>query len=258
VPDHAQNQTDDTDPILAPLLAAARRDPDTLGIILHGSRGAGVGDERSDYDLVWVLTDTEYERRQDSGEPLGDVTYAGGRKLVEIDFTCPRRLADTGTPEWVIQGLAPARVLLDKSGEVTACWQALVALPEKGAREQIAELFDGYLNAFYRSMKAAHRGNELGARLQAAESIIYLVRTLFALERRRTPFHDRLAGALDSLEGQGWAAGELHDDLLAIMRTADPNRQRHLEDRVEELMRARGYGGVIGAWEGEIERVKGE
>lgn len=50
------------DPVVAPLIDAARDDPSTIGLILHGSRGAGMGDEESDYDLIWVLTDHGFER----------------------------------------------------------------------------------------------------------------------------------------------------------------------------------------------------
>lgn len=246
------------DLVLTPLIEKAGHDPATLGLILHGSRGAGVGDADSDYDLIWVLTEREYQRRIETEERLEETTMREDRKLIEIAYTCPSRLADSATPGWVIQGLATAQVLVDKSGEVGRALAALVTVPEDQAREDVAQLFDGYLNGFYRSLKAARRGNELGARLQAAESLVYLIRMLFALERRRPPFHDRLVTALDALERQGWKPGELHDLVLAIMRTGEPRLQRQLEDRVEALLRERGYGAVVDAWDGEIERVKRE
>ncbi len=245
------------DPLLQPLLLEASGDPGTVGVIIHGSRGAGVGDRQSDYDLIWVLTDEGYDRRVATGLPLEETTKYQGRKLTEISYTCLRRLAGPSTPDWIIQGLATARVLLDKTGEVARTLDTLVTIPREKARAEVAEMFDGYLNGFYRSMKAARRGNELGARLQAAESLMYLVRTLFALERRRPPFHDRLATALDTLDQQGWASGELSELFLVILRTAEPERQKTLEARVESLLRERGYGDVVEAWDGEIERVKG-
>ncbi len=246
------------DSILGALLDVARDDVATLGLILHGSRGAGVSDDDSDYDLIWVLTEEEHERRAQAGEPLEKKTFRDGRKLVEISYTCLRQLADPTTPDWVIQGLATAQILLDKSGAVASAVSGLVMLPEERAQADVAWTFDGYLNGFYRSMKAIRRGNELGGRLQSAESLIYLVRALFALERRRPPFHDRLVTALDTLASQGWRQGELRDLMLAIMRTGDARLQVQLEDRVEVLMRDRGYGAVIDAWDGEIERVRRE
>ncbi len=43
---------------------------------------------------------------------------------------------------------------------------------------------------------------------------------------------------------------------LAIMRTGEPRLQRQLEVRVEALLRERGYGAVVDACDGDIERVK--
>jgi len=40
------------DPALAPLLALVRADPSSEGLLLSGSRGAGMQDAASDYDLV--------------------------------------------------------------------------------------------------------------------------------------------------------------------------------------------------------------
>ena len=86
---------------------------------------------------------------------------------------------------------------------------------------------------------------------------MYLIRTLFILERRHPPFHDRLTNALDSLPDQGWEPGELRRLCLAVLRSGDIQSQVALEERVEAMMRIRGYGHVVEAWEGEIERVKG-
>ena len=97
---------------------------------------------------------------------------------------------------------------------------------------------------------------ELGARLQAAESAMHLVRTLFALERRWIPYHDRLARDLEGLATQGWRPGELHHALLRLLQTCDPALQQQLESRVEALLRARGFDGIVERWGGEIERVK--
>jgi hypothetical protein len=215
-----------------------------------------MGDQDSDFDLIWVLTDEEYDRRVQAGEPLEETVRRGDLKHLEIDFTSLARMRSASTPDWIIQGLASARVLVDRTGELTQALQDVVGLPPDRAPAEAAFAFDGYLNGFYRSMKAAKRGNELGARLQAAESLTYLVRTLFALESRRAPFHDRLTRALDTLVDQGWARGELHERFLEILRTSSPEAQVSLEDRVETLMRDRGHGEVIDSWGGEIERVK--
>ncbi|HEX5245732.1 MAG TPA: nucleotidyltransferase domain-containing protein [Gaiellaceae bacterium] len=45
------------------LMREVEADPSTLGLVLHGSRASGVGRPDSDFDLVRVVTDEEYERR---------------------------------------------------------------------------------------------------------------------------------------------------------------------------------------------------
>jgi hypothetical protein len=169
------------DPVLDVLRAEAGADSGTLGLLLAGSRAAGLGDDASDYDVVWVLT-----------------------------------------------------------GELPASLERIAAMPEERADAEAYEAYDAYLNAFVRSTRTWERGDELGARLHAAESVAYLVRALHALERRWPPYHDRLASQLRLLEPQGWEPGYLEETLLELVRTGDPALQRELESRVERLMESRG------------------
>ena len=245
------------DPVLAGLLAEAAADPETIALALSGSRSAGRGHPDSDYDVLWVLTDAAYARRQAEGTPLElDRGNPGGAR-VDLWCVCPRELARiAAAPSWVTPGLATSRVLLDKTGEATAGLSAIATLSEEKARADAAASLDAYLNGFYRSLKASRRGDELGARLEAAESAMYLVRTLFSLERQWPPYHDRLGPRLASLESQGWPPGYLEEALLSLLRTADPRLQVELEIRVESLIRARGLGGVPDAWGDDLENEK--
>ena len=128
-------------------------------------------------------------------------------------------------------------------------------MTEAIAVEQATEWYDAYLNSFYRSMKCWRRGDELAGRIEAAESLMHLMRTLFALERRYAPYPNRLRAQLPLLEGQGWSPGYLEDALWKIVGTGSPVVQQEVERRVENPMRSRGFGGVRDGWEGEIERV---
>jgi hypothetical protein len=244
------------DPVLKCLIRRAEEDRETIGLMLSGSRAAGCSVPESDYDIVWVLTDEAHRRREQQGERAPARQDLEGGQL-DLHYSCPRELAaKAAQPGWWTYGGATAQVLLDKTGQVAAARQAFAEMPEEKAQVDAPAWFDAYLNAFYRSLKAWRRGDELGGRLQAADSAMHLVRTLFSLEQRWTPYHDRLRPELDTLTSQGWPPGVLHEALLGLVSTGDPRRQQELEPRVEALMRQRGHGHVVDAWGGEIERVR--
>lgn len=244
------------DAVIDAALASATADSDCVSLILSGSRGAGCADPESDYDLLLVLTDAAYDARRDRSEPL-QVKRETPEGRVDLSYSCPRELARVALePGWWSAGYAGSRLLLDKTGAIEPLIRAIAALPEEKAAADAGGWFDAYLNAFYRSLKAWRRGDELGARLQAAESMMHLVKTLFSLERRWPPYHDRLLPALQALAAQGWPAGYLEQVLLAILRTGSPSRQQELEEKVEALMRERGYGHVVAGWGGDIERAR--
>jgi len=243
------------DPVVAAVLEEARASPDTLGLLLTGSRGAGQADARSDYDFTWVLTDLALQMRVERGDPT-DTARAIDGQTVEIGYVSPtilRQLAER--PSWRNPDYATAVMLLDRTGELPALVEAVVSIPPERAHRNAAGWYDAYLNGYYRSVKASRRGNALGARLEAAESVEYLVKTLFALIRRVAPHHDRLIGQIGAIEPLAWAPGTLANRLLAIVETADPALQRELEREVAAVMRAHGDAGVRDAWGGKIDRV---
>lgn len=248
------------DPILGPMLREAAADTNVLGMVLSGSRGAGLADELSDYDVIWILTEEALAARKERSESLHvrePDPHNAANKLIDQSFTSLHQLAELAAkPNWRTYAYAVSQVLLDKTGEVARAIEAIAIMPEEQARVDGPAWCDAYLSAFYRAMKAARRGNELGARLHAAASVSYLVQALFRLERRWPPYLDYLGPHLDTLERQGWQPGELNSAFLSIVRTADVGTQCQLEERVETLMRARGYGGVIDAWGGDLERAK--
>jgi Domain of unknown function (DUF4037) len=245
------------DPVLAVLIQGAAADPDTIGLVLSGSRAVGQETAESDYDLYWALSAPAHAARLSQGAPLHERRQAPGQPHLDIVYVCQEDLDRQATAfGWWTYGYSTARVLLDKTGTIAPAIQALALMPEEKAQADAAGWFDAYLNAFYRSLKCWRRGDELGARLEAADSAMHLVRTLFSLERRWTPYPGRLDAQLALLDGQGWPPGYLRERLLDLVMTGEPHRQIELQSRVQALLEARGYGHVLNNWGGEIERVK--
>jgi hypothetical protein len=243
------------DPVLAALIAEASAEPDTLGLLLTGSRGAGQAADDSDYDLVWVLTDLAYQSGADQGDLREHARTVEGRK-VELTYVSPAILRDmAASPTWRNPDYATAIVLLDRGGDLPELLAAVTALPPDRARRAAVGAYDAYLNGYYRSAKAHRRGDELGARLQAAESVAFLVKTLFALRGRLAPHHDRLVRQLPLVEDLAWPPGTLVPRLREVLRTADPGLQHALEREAAALLRAHGHGPVRDAWRGEIDRI---
>lgn len=225
--------------VLDEIAREVEADPESIGLILHGSRAAGVHGPDSDYDLVWVVTDEAYAARRERdalrekrpGTPMADVVYSSPGRL--------RRYAESSdgyTPMFVT-----AQVVADRDGRVATLLDAIVAGAGARARSDLEELYDDYLNTFVRSIKAWRRGDELGGRMQAAHSCLCLVRLLFAAEGRLAPYHDQLRAPLLELErAQGWEEGFLAGALVRVLATGDPSFQQKLELRVEALFDSRG------------------
>jgi hypothetical protein len=197
------------DEILAELVAEAAADDDTLAVILGGSRSVGHEHDGSDYDVYYVRRVPEPPAQQ-------------------LHVEAPTIALDelrTAQASWWTDGLVGGRVLLDKTdGELAQIVDRLSRATD------VAAPYDAYLNAFVRGKAAGRRGDELGARLHAADSLRYLVQALAALDGRRPPFLDRLSGHL----------GDWEPRFLSILRTADVDEQRALQRDVQELMESRG------------------
>ena len=246
-----------SDETLAAIVDEAQGEASCVGVALSGSRARGAHDAESDYDVYWVLTDEAYGQRKERGGVLHEKQPLPGG-LLDRAYTCPRDLAQAAErPGWWTPGLARARVVLDKTGEVEAAFDRFRQIPAEQADALVREELDSYLNSFYRSLKAWRRGNELAGRVEASASLVYLVRALFALERRWAPYPSGLPAEIGELEAaQGWPPGALSAALLAIARTGDPREQQALERRVDDLVRRRGVTGVVESWGGEMERVR--
>ena len=243
-----------TDTLLASLIEEVSADADSLGLIVHGSRAAGVARTDSDYDLIWVVTDEAYAPRRARGT-LVERRALRGQPVTDILFQSPGRLRWLAeNPGWWTATYVASRVLLDKTGEVEQLRQEIAARAGERARQLVAEEYDSYLNGFVRSLKSWRRRDEIGARAHAAESVLHLMRALFGLEGRWAPYHDMISAELPEIEeAQGWRRGYLQLGVLRLLESGDPTFQQELELHVEQLMLSRG---IRHEWGDDLQPIK--
>ena len=242
----------DADPVVEALRAEGAADPDVIGILVTGSRAIGAVTAESDYDVIFVVSDETMDRyAREHREPPRGHTLDPAIDRADIQWhECPRTLREYNT-----FGVDVCRVVYDRTGELTALAEDLRRMPQEAARATVTQGYDDYLDGIFRSLKCWRRGNELGARLEAAQTGDALLRILFALERQWRPFGSRVYLHLDRLAGQGWQPGELHASLLDLLTTGDARRHEASLRRVVVLMAERGYGQIYDAWQAQIERA---
>ena len=213
------------EPELRDLVEEACSDPNAVGVVLFGSAATGSADEESDLD-VWYVVHADPQPRSRSGR-------------LELIPTTLAQLRDA--PDWLKPALAYGEALWDPTGEIAP----VLAAARTISREETAELYDGYLNDLYRSLKAWRRGKELAARVECGRSLRFLGELLFSLDGRRAPYPKEWAGEL----------GPVEPLVLEVARTSDPAAQQRLCRAVVELARDRGYHDVYEAWQGDIDLV---
>jgi hypothetical protein len=137
---------------------------------------------------------------------------------------------------------------------------------EKGTMtaEQAADLapqmLDGFLNSVYRSAKDERDGNQIAARLDAAESLGGYLTYIFALHQRIRPFNKYLTWELRNhpLSQPEWSADHLLPLLTEVISPTGTTAVRQLLNELEPHARAAGHGAVLDAWGDDLILMRGE
>jgi predicted nucleotidyltransferase len=240
------------------VLAALRADPDVLGVVLVGSRaiGAPIEQPSSDWDLRVIVRDAAY-----AGAVARLATPHGAPVEVAVmRLTTFERMTEPASPlAWDRPSYLHARIELDRlDGRVEALVGLCASLSPSEARSRAAHELDGYINAYFRSIKNAAIGLGLASRLDAAESIGPLLTALFAIHDRVRPFNRHLELELERRPlGGGWlAAPVLLPRLERIVATGELARQAALFRDVERLARRNDLADVIESWEPDVPRLR--
>ncbi|WP_405717797.1 hypothetical protein OG607_01710 [Streptomyces sp. NBC_01537] len=229
-------------------LAAA--DPAVVGLVLKGSRAhEGMTTEHSDHDLYVVLAD---------GATTALTRFAGQR-TAELDLVVLSldEFRAAGMPGFERYALAHARIVLDMlDGGIGQILAGKARLDADEAFREAGEWLDAYANSLYRSVKNDRDGHALAARLDAADSIRFLLELLFALDRRPRPYNKYLEWELARFPLPCWDSGMLLDVADRISGVGDVSTQRRLFAQVEAVARRAGHGAVLDAWGEDLDLMR--
>lgn len=229
---------------LAGVLDRARADDRCRGVILTGSTARGLATERSDLDVYVVLSE-RVAGLESSRTPEMDTIYLTTTELEDV----PADPSDW----WNRWSFAYARVLLDKGGVAEAVGAQATLTPAE-VRMCLDRYLDGYINFAYRSLKADRDDRPFEGRLDAAESVSWLLWCVFAFHGRVRPYNKYLRWELvhHPLRRAPWSVLPLVDLITAVLDDGDPTAQRRIFAAVEHDARRHGYGDLVDAWGDEL------
>lgn len=204
-----------------------RDDPEILGLVLSGSAARGdMASERSDVD-VFVVYDDKGERTAKKTDAIDEIPVT----LAELEG-----VPEFGTAGWFGRwALAHVRVLRDRTdGRIQEACRRNATVDEEEQRQILLDhdRLDGYVNYAYRALKSDRDGRPVEARLDAAESVPWLLDTVFALHGRVRPYMKYLPWELREHPLPGWPAEETLE-LLSRTLDGDPASVRELFALVE-------------------------
>ncbi|MBB2948790.1 putative nucleotidyltransferase [Actinoplanes lutulentus] len=224
--------------ILDQVLARAGDDPGVRGVILTGSRARGTATTRSDYDVtIVVATQSQPWQHSTRTETLDEV-------VCTVDA-----LADTSV-HWRRYSYRGATVLLDRlDGGITHLVERQATLSAEEAAVHARATLDAYINQLYRCVKSRRDGATDAALLDEAESLPWLLETVFALHGRLRPYNKYLRWELENFPLPGhWTTALMPDRIRTASLRFFPE--------VEILARRNGHAEVFDGWGSDIELIR--
>jgi predicted nucleotidyltransferase len=236
-----------------------RNDPEIVGVVLSGSSARGMATEDSDVDVYVVLAEGSEPRRPEKSQYLDEIPVT----LEQLETP-----AGFGTQGWWSRwSFAWSQVLRDDAGgRVTSAVRRQATLDDDEQRHILTEgdRLDGWLNFAYRSAKSTRDGRPREARLDAAESVPWLLDVIFTLSGRVRPYNKYLPWELRShpLAVPEWSADALPPELEAMLdgdldalRAAYPAVDRECR-AWDEAHGGTALGDLIDSWGGELELLR--
>jgi len=235
-----------------------RDDPTIVGLVLSGSAARGMATERSDVD-VYVVRDDDEDREKRSTTAIDEIPIS----LADLE-----QVDRYGTGDWYFRwSFAYAQVLRDETGgRVAEAVRRQATVDDDEQRWVLVDQdrLDGYVNFVYRALKSHRDGRLLEARLDAAESLPWLLDVVFALAGRLRPYHKYLPWELREhpLACSEWSAATFLPE-LELMLAGDAAALRRTFAVVDREVRAWDAahatavcGDLVDGWGSELEILR--
>lgn len=222
--------------------AAARMtsefDDDFLGLVLSGSAGRGLDTERSDLDLLVILTSEVVNG------PRAPWLHTAELELIPLSLEHLETVAGFGDPQYGYRwSYAWAPTVADRTGgRIPAAVERQTKLTHDETTSILLahDRLDGWINLVYRTLKSGRDGNAFEAGLDGSESIPLFLDVIFALEGLVRPYNKYLRWALQHHPLAEWPAATLLS-LLPRFAAGDPSALRYAVEQVREVCSR--YGG---------------
>jgi hypothetical protein len=199
-----------------------------VGLILSGSAGRHFTTDHSDLDVYVVLTDAAAADRT--------VTRSSAVDEIPTSLSALETAAPYGTNDWWNRwSFAWTPVLFDGTDgrvQAAALRQATLTPEEQQAILLPHDRLDGWINFAYRALKSDRDGRSAERRLDAVESVAWLLDVIFTLAGRVRPYNKYLLWELREHPLADWP-GQSLPSLLDRTIDGDPAAIRETFQRVE-------------------------
>lgn len=222
------------------LVRDAAQDDDILGFFFGGSRGKGFEDEYSDWDLRYVVrngTKQKFSKNPTSKEFEKSDYENMEFQIFEHDEFVGHALWKKDKA-WDRYSFAHVHAYIDKTGDIQKLIDEKSQIPKEEQQSFVHKEIDAYVHSFYRSVKAARRGDLLGSQIEAVFSVHHLLAGLFATEYRVAPYPSYVSNELRKYPFSRFPlSGDQFIKLLEkIIKTGSITAQQGLARAVEEYM----------------------
>lgn len=197
--------------------------PSLLGLVLSGSAGRGLATDRSDLDLLVILTP------EIVNSPSSPRLHTPELEQIPLTLDRLETTAPFGDSQYAYRwSYAWAPVLADLTGgRVASAIERQTRLTPDEALQLMLQhdRLGGWLNLTFRALKSARDGQMLEAQLDAVEALPFFLDIVFGLEGLVRPYNKYLPWAIANHPLADWRA----DELLAVieqMRHGSPDALR--------------------------------